>query len=118
MIFKNLENSQQCGQKIQLPYINQNGLRLYNSFPYEKTLAMLNTIRMLAFVNLITVARPVAPAPRAHCRVSGVTGLPQHLVLLDRFPSRRPVSAHVDRDCWQSGCSEDHRGLYPRQQRC
>ena len=34
----------------------QNGLRLYNSFPREKTLAMLNTIHMLAFVNLITAA--------------------------------------------------------------
>ena len=115
MVFKNLGNPQQCGQKTQLPYINQNGLRLYNSFPCEKTLAMLNTIHMLAFVNLITVARPVGP--QSHCRVTGVTGLPRHLVLLDRFPSRRSVFAHVDRDYWQSGCSGDHRGLYPRQQR-
>ena len=76
---------------------------------------MRNTIHMLTFVNLMTVARPVAP--QAHCRVTGVTGLPRHLALLDRFPSRRSVSARVVRDFWQFGCSGDHRGLYPRQQR-
>ena len=60
MIFKNLDNSQQCGQNKSAAYINPNDLRLYDSFPCEKTLAMLNTICMLAFVNLITVARLVA----------------------------------------------------------
>ena len=56
IIFKNLDNPQHYGQNKSAAYINQNDLRLFDSFPCEKTLAMLNTIGMLAFDNLITVA--------------------------------------------------------------